>query len=343
MSYTLTPLPPGPTPPRAPLCLLGCTDAADLAEAVGRHLSIPVTAGRDVWFASGEAKYVIDANVRGCDVYIFQRAVGPVVSGRSTYDRFVALLHAVDAARHADADRVTVVMPYLPGCRQDKRKHHVREGVTTGLFARMLSAAGVAMVITVDPHNEAVVGTYDPARTVLESVSVVGPFAGFLLERGLVCDVVASTDVGGLELARKYAHQHGRPIAALSKERDYSRPNTVANTTVIGEVNGRSVLIVDDIVDTAGSMEAAAHALWKEGATDIVIAGVHMLLSEPGPARIAALREEAARRGVSLRIAGTSAVCHRDRPDWFAQCDIEPLIANVVRSVNTRGSVRALE
>jgi ribose-phosphate pyrophosphokinase len=331
------------SPPRAPLCLLGCSDAADLAQSVASRLQVPITGGRDVWFASGEAKYVIDANVRGCDVYIFQRAAGPSADGRSPYDRMMGLLHAVDAARHADAARVTAVIPYLPGCRQDKRKHHVREGVTTGLLARMLAAAGVSMVLTVDPHNEALVGAYDPSRCVLEAVSACGPFSAFLQEQGLQCDVVASTDVGGLELARKYAQMLGRPIAALSKERDYSRPNTVANTTVIGDVAGRSVLIVDDIIDTAGSMESAVHALWAQGATDIVIAGVHLLLSHPGPKRIHALRAEAEKRGVSLRMAGTSAVQHTDRPDWFLQCEIESLLADVVQSVNTRGSVRALE
>jgi ribose-phosphate pyrophosphokinase len=330
-------------PPRAPLCLLACADATDLAQAVASRLQVPLTGGRDVWFASGEAKYVIDANVRGCDVYIFQRAAGPSGEGRSPYDRMMGLLHAVDAARHADAARVTAVIPYLPGCRQDKRKHHVREGVTTGLLARMLAAAGVSMVLTVDPHNEALVGAYDPSRCVLEAVSVCGPFSAFLKDKALICDVVASTDVGGLELARKYAQQLGRPIAALSKERDYSRPNAITNTTVIGEVAGRSVLIVDDIVDTAGSMEAAVHALWAQGATDIVIAGVHMLLSPPGPQRIQALRTEAEKRGVTVRLAGTSAISHQDRPEWFQQCDIESLLADVVQLVNTRGSVRAIE
>lgn len=327
---------------RAPLCLLACTDAADLATAVAKNLGCTLSAGRDEWFASGEAKFVIGENVRGCDCYIFQRGIGPG-SSHSVYDRTMVLLHAVDAARHADAARVTVVMPYLPGCRQDKRKGHVREGVSTGLLARMLCTAGVDMVVTVDPHNEALIGAYDPSRCVFEAVSVAAPFSKFLADQGLVCDVVASTDVGGLELARNYAQRLGRPIAALSKERDYSRPSTVANTTVIGEVDGRSVLIVDDIVDTAGSMDSAVRSLWDKGAKDIVLAGVHVLLSPPGADRIRGLREEAERRGVSLRVAATSSVVQADPPPWLVTFGIEPLLAEVIRSVNTRGSVRALE
>ena len=328
--------------PRAPLVLLALGDGVDLADAVARRLGVSVVGGRETWFASGEAKYTIEQNVRGCDCYLFTRAMAPG-HPRSTNDRFMALLHAVDAARHADAARVTVVLPYLPGSRQDKRKHRVREGVTTGLLARMMASAGVSMVITVDPHNEALIGAYDPARCIPEIVSAAVPFAAFLQDQGLVCDVVASTDVGGLELARKYAACHGRPIAALSKERDYSRPNTVATATVIGDVADRSVLIVDDIVDTAGSMEAAVRALWAAGARDVVVAAVHLLLSPPGADRLAALRAEAASRGVRFSLAATTTVQPAYAPPDVVWFGIEPLLARVIHSVNTRGSVRALE
>ena len=106
------------------------------------------------------------------------------------------LLHAVDAARHADAERVTVVMPYLLGSRQDKRKGRTREGVTTGLFARMLSDAGASMVISVEPHNEAISGAYAPSRCVFEPVFVAHALGDWMQQRGLAGDLFASTDVG---------------------------------------------------------------------------------------------------------------------------------------------------
>jgi ribose-phosphate pyrophosphokinase len=327
---------------RAPLCLVACGDAVELATEVGRCLNLSVTPSRETWFSCGEAKHALDENVRGCDVYVFQRPVVPG-SPRSVYDRTISMLHAVDACRHADARRVTLVIPYFPGSRQDKRKGHVREGVSTGLFARMWMAAGVDMVITVDPHNEATIGAFDPSRCVFEAVSVDGPFSRFLQQQGLGADVVASTDVGGLERARHYAQRLGRPIAALAKERDYSVPSAVMTTTVIGEVEGRSVLIVDDIIDTAGSMTSAVHSLWEKGATDIVIAGVHLLLSGPGLERLAALHDEARARGRTLRVAGTSSVLHPDPPPWLTFFPLEPLLAQVIQSVNTRSSVRALE
>ncbi len=327
---------------RAPLCLISCEDGKELAERIAGHLRVPLTPSDEQWFACGEAKHVIEANIRGCDCYVIQQPVVPD-GERSIYDCTMAVLHAVDAARMADADRVTVVLPYLPGGRQDKRKGHVREGVTTGLLARMLEAAGVQMLITVEPHNEALYGSYDPSRCVLEAVSVVQPFSRFLVKQGLVCDVVASTDLGGLEMARAYAMQFGKPIAALSKERDYSAPSVVAQTSVIGDVAGKSVLIVDDIVDTAGSVDSAVRSLWREGATDIVVAGVHMLLSGAGWARLRALRAAAEARGASFRVAGTSSVVHRGAPEWYLQCGLEPLLGEVIRQVNARGSVRALE
>ncbi|MBX2796258.1 MAG: ribose-phosphate diphosphokinase [Myxococcales bacterium] len=327
---------------RAPMCLVACGAAEDLATRVAEHLHAVVTPSSEEWFACGEAKHVIHRHIRGCDCYVFQQAVKPGDS-RSIYDRTMAMLHAVDAARVADVDRVTVVMPYLPGTRQDKRKGHLREGVTTGLMARLLQAAGVGMVLTVQPHNEAISGCYDPARCVLEAVTVTAPFARFLQDEGLSCDVVASTDVGGLEMARAYAQVLGRPIAALSKERDYSTSSTVLTTSVIGDVAGRSVLIVDDIVDTAGSVVSAVRSLWEKGATDVVVAAVHLLLSGPAWQRLKELRREAVERGHRFVLAGTSSVIHPDAPDWMVRFDLEPLLARVIRSVNTRGSVRALE
>lgn len=327
---------------RAPLHIIACGDARDLAEAVGRELGVPVCPSRDVWFACGEAKHVIEQNVRGGDVYIFQRPIVPGDS-RSVYDRFMMLLHAVDAARLADADRVSVILPYLPGSRQDKRKGHVREGVSTGLFARMMQAAGVSMVITVEPHDEAIMGCFDPGRTVLECVDLTRAFARFLQERDLVPDVVASTDVGGLEAARGHAHALGAGLAALSKERDYRYASTITQTTVIGDVAGRSVLVMDDIVDTAGSMVSAVEALWESGATDIVVGGVHTLMSGSAWSRMRALAMQARERGVGFQMVGTTGVVHPDAPPWYHAFPIEPLLADVVRSVNTRGSVRALE
>ncbi len=325
---------------RAPLCLVTCGPANDLAHEIGAALGVPVTASQDVWFASGEGKHVINDNVRGHDVYLFQRTIDGR-SERSVYDNFLMALHAVDALKLADAARVTLVLPYLPGSRQDKRK--LREGVSTGLFARMIESSGVSMVITVEPHNQALVAGYDPRKCVVECVDIAKAYAPFLRERGLVGDVVASPDVGGLENARFYAQVLNRDLAALSKERDYSQTSVVVRSTVMGEVAGRDVLLVDDIVDTAGSVVAAVHALWQAGAKGVVVVCAHPVMSEPAWSRLSTLASEAHDRGVRFAVCGTNTIVHSDAPHWYHGFNLAPLLTEVVRRVNTRGSLRTLE
>lgn len=327
---------------RAPLTLIACSDAEAFAREIASHLNADITPSRDVWFACGEGKHVIDANLRGRDVYVIQR---PVVHGsdQSIYDRLIMALHACDAARCADAQRVVLLLPYFPGGRQDKRKNHAREGVSTGLFARLIEASGVDMLLTLQPHNEATIGCFNPRLCVFEGLTMNPIFAHFLEQRGLARDVVGSTDVGGLELARDFARLLRSDLVALSKERDYSRPNTVAETTLIGDVQGRSVLVIDDIVDTAGSMVSAVRSLWDHGATDITLAGLHLLLSGPAWSRLKALKDEANQRGVALELVGTSAIQPPVQVDWVHSCPVEPYLAKVISRVNDRRSVRALE
>ncbi|MGF1510727.1 MAG: ribose-phosphate diphosphokinase [Myxococcota bacterium] len=327
---------------RAPLCLVACGPAEDLAQGIAETLDVRITPSHEIWFPSGEGKHVVEQNVRGADVYVLQRCVAPQ-SGRSVYDNLLMALHAADALKLADAARVTLVLPYLPGTRQDKRKKQVREGVTTGLFARMIEASGVSMVITVEPHNEALVAAYDPRNCVMESVGIVRAFATFLAERELVGDVVASPDVGGLENARFYAQVLRRDLAALSKERDYSQTSIVMNTTVLGDVRNRDVLLVDDIVDTAGSVVSAVHALWHGGAQGVVVACAHPVMSGPAWARLEQLKAEADERGVRFAACGTSSIAHPSAPGWYHSFPLSRLLAEVIRSVNTRGSVRAVE
>lgn len=323
---------------RAPLCLVACGDALETTVGVARALGAAVTPSRDVWFSCGEAKHVIDANVRGTDVYIFQHCYVP--SGtRSMYDRLMMVLHAVDAARMADADRVTVVLPYFPGARQDKRKGRTREGVSTGLIARMLQSAGASMVLTVEPHNEAMVGCFDPRVCVFEIVHITGAFTKFLVDNGLVGDVVTSTDAGGLQIARRFASTMSCGLVALAKERDYSKSSTVTATTVIGDVDGRNVLVVDDLIDTGGSVVSAVQALWHAGARDVTVAAAHTLMSGQAWRRFDDLHKQAIDRGVRFAVAGTSSVPHANPPEWYHNFSLVPLLSRVVRSVNRRGSV----
>jgi ribose-phosphate pyrophosphokinase len=327
--------------PIAPLCLLTCESGRTFAASVARHLGQSLVPTTESWFACGEGKLVIGANIRGCDAYVFQSCVGGQ-DELSVYDRFVMLLHAVEAAKLSDALFVTAVLPYYPGSRQDKRKDRTREGISAGLFARMLAAAGAHRVLSVEIHNEAIAGMFDASRTTLETIYLTKHMVEWLGERGIHGDVVVAPDLGGLERARRYAEHLSADLAALSKERDYSQPNAVLRSTLIGQVAGRSVLLVDDIIDTASSAVAAVDELKQHGAADITLVCAHPLLSGSAWQSLSALVERADREGWRLRVVGTTSVAHESPPDCYEAFPIEALISRVITKINSRGSVTEL-
>jgi ribose-phosphate pyrophosphokinase len=325
----------------APLCLLTCESGRSFATRVAGYLGQPLVPTSESWFACGEGKLVIDANIRGCDAYVFQSCVGDH-DDLSVYDRFVMLLHAVEAAKLSDAMFVTAVLPYYPGARQDKRKGRTREGISAGLFARMLSSAGAHRVLTVEIHNDSIAGMFDASQTTLETVYLTKHMVRWLQERNIGGDVVVAPDVGGMERARWYAERLSADLAALSKERDYSRPNAVIRSTLIGQVVDRNVLLVDDIIDTASSVVAAIDELKQHGARDITIACAHPVLSGPAWDRLAAVSDRAAEEGWGFRLVGTSSVVHDKTPDWYLEFPIEELLSQVITKINSRGSVTGI-
>jgi ribose-phosphate pyrophosphokinase len=321
-----------------PMTILTCAAAAPLAEVVASNLELPLGKGRGVWFSCGEGKYIIDQNIRGSDVYIFQSAISPGAP-RSTYDHFVMLLHAVEAASLSDALHVTAVLPYYPGARQDKRKGRVREGISAGLFARMLQEAGATRVVSVDIHNEAIAGMFDPARCRLENIHLTHRLAMWCHRRGLCGDTIASPDVGGMERARAYAEELGHRLVSLSKERDYSTTNRVLRSTLIGDVSGRDVMLVDDIIDTAGSVCAAVEELKRHGARNLTIACAHPVMSGPAWDRLSAVAARATEEGWRFSVVGSTTVVHRDHPSWYHSYPVSRLLTDVIVQLNQRGSV----
>lgn len=326
----------------APLRLVACSPAAPLASRVAERLDAPLVPCTETWFACGEGKFVVDDNVRGADVFVFQQVVGPG-DGRSLYDRTMMLLHAVEACAIADAASVTAVVPYMPGARQDKRKGRTREGITAGLFARFLQSAGAKRVVAVEIHNEAIGGMFHPGRCRLENLQLYPSLGPWLRTWGLQGDVVAAPDVGGLERARFYAEDLHEGLVAVSKVRDYTQANTVVSSTLIGDVAGKDVLLVDDIIDTAGSVVGAVDALKEGGAKDITVACAHPVFSGPAWERLAGLAERAAQDGWRFKVVGTSSVDWGDAPAWYASFDLAPLLARAIHSMHGRLSVTAVQ
>jgi ribose-phosphate pyrophosphokinase len=326
----------------APICLMACESGRAFATQVAEHVGVPLTPTREIWFSCGEGKLEIDANIRGTDAYVFQSPLGDA-DGRSVYDRFVMLLHAVEAATLADAQFITVVLPYYPGARQDKRRGRAREGISAGLFARMLSAAGASRVMTLEIHNDAIAGMFDPRVTRLENIYLTKHMTQWLKENALSAEVVVAPDLGGLERARRYAEELHADLAALSKERAYSTPNTVVTATLIGEVAERDVLLVDDIIDTAGSVVAAVDELKQHGARNILACCAHPVLSGPAWQRLGQLVERAEREGWSFQLVGTSSIRHADPPVWYRSFPIEHVISLIIKKINSRGSVTLVQ
>lgn len=324
--------------PRAPIALMTCESGRAFAESVALQMGIKLLPTNETWFACGEGKFEISANVRGHDVYIFQSTAGPQ-DERSIYDRFLMLLHAVEAAALSDAQYITAVVPYYPGARQDKRKGRTREGISAGLFARMMQSAGTDRVMTVEIHNDSIAGMFNPSVSHLENVFLTRQLVSWLRRQNLTGDVVVSPDVGYLERARAYAEELSADLAALSKERDYSKPNHVFRSTLIGEVRDRDVLLVDDIIDTAGSVVSAIDELKKQGARNINVACVHPLFNGSAWQRLTDIRTRAENEGWEFNMVGTSVICHEDTPHWYHTFHIEPLIAQVLEKINSRGSV----
>jgi len=328
--------------PRAPVALMTCESGRDFAESVASHMGMKLVPSEETWFACGEGKFEIGANVRGHDVYIFQSPAGPQ-DDRSIYDRFLMLLHAIEAAALSDAQYITAVVPYYPGARQDKRKGRTREGISAGLFARLMQSAGVDRVMTVEIHNDSIAGMFTPSLAHLENVFLTRQLVSWLKAQKLTGDVVVSPDVGYLERARAYAEELSADLAALSKERDYSQPNQVFRSTLIGEVKGRDVLLVDDIVDTAGSVVSAIDELKQQGAVNINVACVHALMNGPAWERMSEISVQAKKEGWTFNMVGTSVIEHKDTPDWYYIFPIESLIAQVLEKINLRGSVTGVQ
>jgi len=319
-----------------------CESGRTFAEGVAEHLDMPLLPVKEIWFACGEGKLEIEANVRGHDLYIFQTMVGKQ-DDRSIYDRFIMLLHAVEAAALADAQYITAVTPYYPGARQDKRKGRIREGISASLFARMLQSAGADRVVTVEIHNDSIAGMFNPSQTHLENIFLTKQLVPWLKHQGLTGDVVVSPDVGYLENARIYAEELSADLAALSKERDYSQPNTVFRSTLIGDVDQKNVLLVDDIIDTAGSVVAAIESLKEQGAKNITVACVHPVFSNPAWERLQALYDRSKAEDWEFKVVGTTAITHWDTPHWYFEFKIEKLVSAVLEKINLRGSVTGVQ
>ena len=260
---------------RSQMLLLSGTANRGLAEEVAQHLGQPLCALTIKRFADGEMFVKIDENVRGRDVYIIQPTNPPA-------ENMMELLLLMDAAKRASAARVTAVIPYFGYARQD-RKDQPRVAISAKLMANMVSKAGADRVLGMDFHQHQMQGFFDLPVDHLYAAPV---FVNHFRQKQLRDPVVVAPDVGSAKMARGFAKRLNATLAIIDKRRPSANVAEVVN--VVGEVSGRDCVIPDDMIDTAGTMSEAVHALKRLGARDIYCCATHALLSGPAVDRLSA-------------------------------------------------------
>jgi ribose-phosphate pyrophosphokinase len=254
------------------MLLMSGTGNRPLAEEVAAHLGQPLCQVTIRRFADGEIFVKIDENVRGRDVFIIQPTNPPA-------ENVMELLLLMDAARRASAARVTAVIPYFGYARQD-RKEQPRVAISAKLLANMVSVAGADRVLAMDFHQHQLQGFFDLPVDHLYAAPV---FVNHYRQKALRELVVVAPDVGSAKMARGFAKRLNASIAIIDKRRPSANIAEVVN--VVGEVTGKDCLIPDDMIDTAGTMVEAVHALKRLGAEDIYCCATHALLSGPAVER----------------------------------------------------------
>ena len=298
-----------------------------LAHDIARHLASPMGRADVGRFSDGEVNIELIENVRGRDVFIVQPTCPPV------NDHLMELLVMVDACRRASAARITAVVPYFGYSRQDRRPRATRSAITAKLVANMISSAGVDRLLTVDLHADQIMGFFDiPVDNVYASPVLLGE----AWKQGYRDMVVVSPDAGGVARARAMAKRlDDAELAIIDKRRPRANESKVMN--IIGEVAGKTCVLIDDMVDTAGTLCQAAQALKYEGGTKVVAYITHPLLSGKAVQNIArsALDELVVTDTIPLSDAARG--CARIR-----QLSVAALLAETIRRIRDEESVSSL-
>lgn len=245
-----------------------------LAEEIANHIGVPLGKSTVSRFSDGETQINIEESVRGRDVYVIQSTSEPV------NENMMELLIFVDALKRASAKTINIVIPYYGYARQD-RKARSREPITAKLVANLLETTGATRVVTLDLHAPQIQGFFDIPIDHLQGVPLLSEY---IAQKNLQDVVVVSPDHGGVIRARRMADYLKAPIGIIDKRRP--KPNEVEVMNIIGDIKGRTAILVDDIIDTAGTMKLAAEALMDAGAKEVYACATHPVLSGPAIERI---------------------------------------------------------
>ena len=296
-----------------------------LAQELCEFLALPLGSASVRTFADGEIYIQIQENVRGADVFIVQPTCKPV-------DRnIVELLLMMDALRRASADRITAVLPYYGYARQD-RKDKPRVPISAKLIAKLLESAGADRVLALDLHAAQIQGFFDIPVDHLFATPVM---IEYLRPKLTAETIVVSPDAGGVERARAFAKRMNVPLAIIDKRRE--DVNVAEVMHIIGEVEGRDCLIVDDLIDTGGTLVKGAEALLQQGALSVTACATHAVLSPPSVDRIESSRIQEVVLTNSIPLSEEAGASRKIRV-----LSVAPLLGRAIQSIHEETSVSTL-
>ncbi|RJO76334.1 ribose-phosphate diphosphokinase [Nocardia panacis] len=300
----------------------------ELAEQVAKELDVHVTPQTARDFANGEIFVRFEESVRGSDAFVLQSFPAPLNQW------LMEQLIMIDALKRGSAKRITAVLPFYPYARQDK-KHRGREPISARLVADLLKTAGADRIITVDLHTDQIQGFFDGPVDHMHALIQLSEYVrnNYSLEH----ITVVSPDAGRVKVAEKWADSlGGSPLAFIHKTRDPLVPNQIVANRVVGDVDGRTCILIDDMIDTGGTIAGAVKVLKEAGAGDVVIAATHGVLSDPAAERLA---NSGAKEVV---VTNTLPISEEKKFPQLTVLSIAPLLARTIREVFENGSVTGL-
>ena len=300
----------------------------ELAQAVAEGLGTQLVPTQAYDFANSETYVRFDESVRGCDAFVIQSHTAPVNQW------IMEQLIMVDALKRASAKRITVVAPFYGYARQDK-KSRGREPISARLVADMFKTAGANRLMAVDLHTDQIQGFFDGPVDHLQALPVITDSVAS--KYGNENLAVVSPDAGRIKVAEAWSKRlNGAPLAFIHKTRDVTRPNQSVANRVVGSVEGRTCLLVDDMIDSGGTICHAADALMNDGAASVVIASTHAIFSDPAVQR---LNDSVAREVI---VTDTLPITPEKKFDKLTVLSIAPLLSQAIREVFEDGSVTSM-
>ena len=300
----------------------------ELADEIATELGVPITPTSAYDFANGEIFVRFEESVRGCDAFVMQSHAAPLNK------QIMEQLIMVDALKRASAKRITVVAPFYGYARQDK-KHRGREPISARLMADLFKTAGADRLMTVDLHTAQIQGFFDGPVDHLFALPLLANYVGSRVDRTKL--TIVSPDSGRVRVAERWSDLlGGASIAFIHKTRDPRIPNEATTGKVVGDVRGQTCVVIDDMIDTAGTITKAVDALIEEGAAEVIIAATHAVFSGPAADRLKSSKVS------EVVVTNTLPIPESSRFEKLTVLSIAPLVGRAIREVFEDGSVTSL-